>query len=57
MPAPHHSVFYRLDALPGAQQTVLKALKTQHCIEVKEGAICIQRKVKVGAYGWTDSEP
>ena len=26
-PAPHHSVFYRLDALPAAQPTVSKALK------------------------------
>jgi len=27
--APHHSIFYRSDALPDAQPTVLKALK--HC--------------------------
>jgi len=27
-PAPHHSVFYRPDALPAAQPTVLKALIT-----------------------------
>jgi len=24
MPAPHHSIFYKLDALPGAQPTVSK---------------------------------
>jgi len=27
MPAPHHSVFYRLDALPAAHPTAVKALK------------------------------
>ena len=31
-PAPHHSVFYRSDALPAAQPTnSVKALKTLHC--------------------------
>jgi len=29
MPAPHHSVYYRPDALPAAQLTALKALKVQ----------------------------
>jgi len=28
-PAPHHSVFYRLDALPAAQPTVSKHWQTQ----------------------------
>jgi len=27
MPAPHHSVFYRLDALPAAKTNSVKALK------------------------------
>jgi len=27
MPAPHHSVFYRLDALPAAQPTASKHLR------------------------------
>jgi len=36
MPAPHHSVFYRPDALPAAQPTSVKALKAQKKISIME---------------------
>jgi len=38
MPAPHHSVFYRPDALPAAQPTSVIALKAtlQHKINIKK---------------------
>ena len=31
MPVPHHSVFYRLDALPAAQPTASKHWRKYHC--------------------------
>jgi len=37
MPAPHHSVFYRPDALPDAQQTVSKHRK--HSIGYTESSV------------------
>jgi len=43
MPAPHHSVFYRSDALPATQPTASKALKAFHeivhtCIQTLDNA-------------------
>ena len=34
MPSPHHSVFYRPDAIPAAQPTASKSWRQQHCRQV-----------------------
>ena len=47
MPPPHHSVFYRLDALPAAQPTVSK-----HWRPHTKGLICI-KKNKIKLYSTT----
>jgi len=40
MPSPHHSVFYRLDALPAAQPTVSKHWRhPEGCTEKKIGSL------------------
>jgi len=41
MPAPHHSVFYRPDALPAAQPTASKYLHTNMIIIIREKKIII----------------
>jgi len=38
-PAPHHSVFYRQDALPAAQPTVSKSLKALKALLVDNNGL------------------
>jgi len=50
MPAPHHSVFYRPDALPAAQPTASKhrRLERRPCFDLKMIYIIYHRKAVKG---------